>query len=116
MPEWDQVSSTEKRRIRRLVAATASNGAAPSASAEPLDLGAKPRTGGCAVATILSKIEDPATRGAFAALVDGTDSNEFSPFQVQKVAESQGLRLTASIVRHHRRRITQNGEHCSCPR
>lgn len=75
------------------------------------------RRGRCAVARLLGTITDDTVRAGLAEMIDGTDTQEYTPFQVQEVAQQMGFtNITVSVVRNHRRRFQKTGEHCSCPR
>lgn len=77
---------------------------------------APPRPGAkCSVAVVLDALEDPKNRERLAAILDGKDPEYKAPADATALVESMGFKMSAAIVRRHRRRLTGRGEKCWCP-
>lgn len=75
-----------------------------------------PRPGAkCSAAVAIATIEDPELRALLAKVLDGQVAEYESPADAAALVESMGLKMSAAIVRRHRRRLTGRGEKCWCP-
>lgn len=75
-----------------------------------------PRPGAkCSVAVVLNALENPQNRERLAAILDGKDPEHTTPADATATVEAMGFKMSAAIVRRHRRRLTGRGEKCWCP-